>query len=480
MKSILLSILALCFAISVKAQNINAADYGFLPTASGMDNQKALQKAADNGGTIVVDQPGEYLLGGTVYLGSNTSLIFGNNVKIKKDASNGKFTHVFLNKGALTKTYNEHISIEGLNLIVNGVDQQRKEVYGLRGQVAFFYIKDLRIKHFRCNDLESAQFCIHICTFEDIMVEDAIIKGKKDGIHLGRGKRFTIRDCVFQTKDDAIALNAHDYATSNPELGYIEDGVIENCYDLRNDNEKVVGYFCRILGGAWGDWKPGMKVRNSDTVIANGRMYRVQAKADGTEYVSNTCPTHESGSKEVDGIKWGVVQNDVTYSAGVKNVVFRDIFLYKPRPSFSLHFDNDNYSRSYYPGSVIPTQHNISMHNVQVLYPEKQNLMLISTPIDLISMHDCKLNNSTISFIGKEEILKNYQDTHINMVGCTFFGKEPVKLISVSGGVCGKNITFQSTGSNIMNDTFKVSTSYGGSKLIIRSDLPGLEKTIVQ
>lgn len=137
MKSILLSILVLCIAISVKAQNINAADYGFLPTASGMDNQKALQKAADNGGTIVIDQPGEYLLGGTVYLGSNTSLIFGNNVKIKKDASNGKFTHVFLNKGALTKTYNEHISIEGLNLIVNGVDQQRKEVYGLRGQVAF-------------------------------------------------------------------------------------------------------------------------------------------------------------------------------------------------------------------------------------------------------------------------------------------------------------------------------------------------------
>ena len=34
------------------------------------------------------------------------------------------------------------------------------------------------------------------------------------------------------TFDDAIALNAHDYATSNPELGWIENGVIENCHDL--------------------------------------------------------------------------------------------------------------------------------------------------------------------------------------------------------------------------------------------------------
>ena len=33
----------------------------------------------------------------------------------------------------------------------------------------------------------------------------------------------------------------------------------------------------------------------------------------------------------LDGINWGMVQNDVTYTAGVRNVVFRDIFLEKPR-----------------------------------------------------------------------------------------------------------------------------------------------------
>ncbi len=55
----------------------------------------------------------------------------------------------------------------------------------------------------------------------------------------------------------------------------------------------------------------------------------------------------------MDGINWGVVQNDVTYTAGVRNVIFRDIFLEKPRIGFSIHFDNDKYSRSYYPGAAI-------------------------------------------------------------------------------------------------------------------------------
>ena len=88
-----------------------------------------------------------------------------------------------------------------------------------------------------------------------------IIKGRKDGIHFGPGKRFTIRDGIFQTFDDAIALNGQDYSTSNPEMGWIEDGIIENCYDL--NQEKTVGFFCRMLAGAWIDWEKGMKVQQS-------------------------------------------------------------------------------------------------------------------------------------------------------------------------------------------------------------------------
>ena len=32
-------------------------------------------------------------------------------------------------------------------------------------------------------------------------------------------------------------------------MGWIEDGLIEDCYDLAD--EDTTGYFCRILAGAW-------------------------------------------------------------------------------------------------------------------------------------------------------------------------------------------------------------------------------------
>ncbi len=264
------------FAPAARAAWADAAEFGFSPDATGLQNTRALQRAVDRTGTIMVSRPGIYSIAGTVYLGSNTSLVFGNNVFIKKVAEPDPFTHVLLNKGALTKTYDEHITVSGLQLIVNGIDVRKWQVYGLHGQIAFFYVKDLRIEHFRCLDGGRAQYIIHVCTFEDITIEDIRIEGAKDGVHLGRDKRFTIRDGRFETGDDAIALNAHDYSVGNPELGWIEDGVIENMHDLPNPKQEI-GYFCRILAGAWIDWRPGMEVQQSDTVVSGGRLYLVQA-----------------------------------------------------------------------------------------------------------------------------------------------------------------------------------------------------------
>ena len=186
----------------------NAIDFGFSPEASGTENAKALQRAVDQTGTIIVSQPGTYKMAGTIYIGSNTSLIFSNNVFLKKVNEQGEFSHVIVNKGAVTKTYDEHITIEGLNIIVNGMDVRKfKEAYGLHGQLAFFYIKDLKIERFRCLDLGKVQYGIHVCTFEDIIVNDIIIKGMKDGVHLGRGKRFTISNWF---------LTISGYCTTNP------------------------------------------------------------------------------------------------------------------------------------------------------------------------------------------------------------------------------------------------------------------------
>ena len=56
---------------------MDASAFGFSPAASGLDNTRALQCAVDQTGTIVVSRPGIYQLAGTVFIGSDTSLVFG-------------------------------------------------------------------------------------------------------------------------------------------------------------------------------------------------------------------------------------------------------------------------------------------------------------------------------------------------------------------------------------------------------------------
>lgn len=464
--------LALSCGAAAPSGFTDAAEFGFSPEATGVENAKALQRAVDGAGTIVVSRPGTYRLAHTVYLRGNTSLLFGSGVVVKKVAEEGPFTHVLLNRGALTKTWDEHIRVSGLNLIVNGVDVRKWEVYGLHGQVAFFYVKDLQIDHFRCLDLGRAQYAIHVCTFEDILIENVRIEGDKDGVHLGRGKRFTIRDGTFETGDDAIALNAHDYSVGNPELGWIEDGVIENMHDLPNPKRQA-GYFCRILAGAWIDWRPGMEVQQSDTVVSEGRLYRVQMDPDGKAHRSVTRPTHESGQMVVDGIRWGVVQGDVTYSAGVRNVVFRDIFLGKPRTAFSVHFDNDRYSRSYYPGATVPRQENILVENARVLYDAASDFLQVRTPVDTVTVANSTLRNGGMSFLSNQA-MTDYGKTRINMTGCVFAGAGALNL--VVNKAPKKEIVLKTSGSVEVSDRFSAAVVPGSGNIAVESDLTGLKK----
>lgn len=443
---------------------VDPADYGFLPEASGIENRKALQKALDIGGTVTVTKPGIYDISGTVFIGGNTTLNFGAGVALRKVNEEGVFSHIILNKGALTKTYDEHIQIHNLSIIVNGMDERKFLVFGLHGQVAFFYVKDLRISGFRCNDLGKSQYAIHICTFEDIILEDITVKGDKDGIHLGRGKRFTIRDCVFDTFDDAIALNAHDYDVGNPELGWIEDGLIENCHDCYSD--KYTGYFCRILAGAWVDWYPGIKVRKSDTVVCNGKLYRVRAEADGREYISVTKPTHEKGECELDGITWVLVQNDAVYSAGVKNIIFNNIFLSKPRIAFSVHFDNNKYSRSYYPNAEIPLQENISINNIHIKYHDKHDLLSIYTPVDGVIITNSYIRNNPICFYSNDA-MNYYMKTNICISSCFYQSNE--ENCFLVNEVDGKEIYIQMHG-NYFADNHELKIESKSKSIRINTD----------
>ncbi len=477
--SVLLAFLALAWATFGKAAEpaaagfTNAADFGFLPEASGIENAKALQKAVDRAGTIVVSRPGIYKISGTVFIGSDTSLIFGAKVFLQKTVEKEPFTHVFLNKGALTKTWDERIVIDGLSIIVNGVDVRKFLVFGLHGHLSFFYARDIRINRFRCRDIGKWQYGIHVCTFEDLIIDDVIVSGDKDGIHLGRGKRFNIRNGVFRTYDDAIALNAHDYDVGNPELGWIEDGVVENCHDLDDHHQKKVGYFSRIIAGAWLDWRPGMEVQKSDTVVSNGRLYRVLADPDSKVYKSLTRPEHRQGEKVLDGIRWSMVQNDVTYNVGVRNVVFRNIFLHKPRHSFSMHADHDRYSRSFYPGVKAPVQAQLRFENIRVLHNREKAVVLVGTPADVIHISNSSLRNSSVFFHGNDSVA-DYGFTKVLLTGCTF--NHPGTLGVVKNLVPGKRILLQTAFSNENAEGFSATVSPGPGTIDVDSDLIGLRK----
>jgi hypothetical protein len=450
----------------------DAGEFGFAPEATGLANATALQQAVDGGGTILISRPGTYRIAATVLVGSHTALVFGHGVFLQKVDEQGAFTHVLLNRGALTRTCDTGIAVEGLQLCTNGIDHGFDLVYGLRGQIAFFHVKDLHIRRFRCLDLGATQYAIHVCTFEDLIIDDVIISGDKDGVHLGRGRRFTIRNGVFRTYDDAVALNGHDYATSNPELGWIEDGVIENCHDLEDD-KKPIGYFSRILAGAWIDWRPGMEVQNSDSVVSAGRVYRVQAKPDGVVYRSLTQPTHAAGNTVLEGINWSMVQADPVYSAGVRNVVFRDIFLRKPRVAFSVHFDQDHYSRSYYPGAVVPMQEQLSFDRIRVLHDLPVNLLSIDTPVDALTVAQSDLQRSRFHFINKSA-LREHPPTHITMTGCRFNHPGPLEL--VTNEIAGKTIHLKTIASTVTHEGFTASVSAGQGCVLVESDLQGLSR----
>lgn len=457
----------------------DAGEFGFSPDMSGIENVKVLQKAIDNGGTIIVSKPGMYKIAAPLFIGSNTSLIFGNGVSLKKVNEVGAFAQLIINKGAITKTFNEHISVEGLHVIVNGVDNCSDLVLGLRGILGFSYVKDLRIKGLRCYDLTGCQYGLQVNRFEDVMIEDVIIKGQKDGIHFGPGKRFTIRDAVFQTYDDAIALNGQDYSTSNPEMGWIEDGLIENCYDLIQ--EKPIGFFCRMLGGSWIEWKKGMNVQQSDAVVSNGRLYRVKMPPDGKLYNSLTRPDFESGSKVLDGITWVMTQEEVTYTAGVRNITFRNIQLEKPRVSFGIQFDMSEYDRSYYPGAEVPIQENIFLDNVKVAHDANIPLVQISSPVNMITVTNSRIRNQGFRFTGnevfpeylKDNIVPDYYKTRINIHGCIF--EHDGEMVLIDNTAEDKEIALKTSSNMETGENFSAKITCGGGIIHVDSDLTGLK-----
>ncbi len=342
-----------------------------LDSAEGAErNTERFQSYLDAGGTIRLEKPGVYDLTGPLFIGNDTALEFGAGVFIRRMPPKERPCPLFVNRGLFDHEWNHNIRIEGLRLIVNQVDLDHYSIYpGLRGQLSFLGVRNLVIRDFQCEDLARLGYGIHICSFEDILLEQLLLTGDKDGVHLSDGRRFTIRDSRFGTSDDAIALNAYDYGLSTAIYGWIEDGLIENCHDLNRGNP--VGYFCRMLGGTWTDWHEGMEVQNSTLAVYGGNLYSVclplPPEERETPLLSTVPPTHELGIVEWGGIPWRFVKrHDGRYDASCKRITFRDIYLHKPRYGFGFALDGGLWCNSVPKGLPLPVMEDLVFDGIHV------------------------------------------------------------------------------------------------------------------
>lgn len=378
-----------------------ANKYGFLPGNDGESNARALQSALIGGGEVIVEEQGIYDISETILVDDDTTLIFAKGTQVRRQSSKkGISTPLLLNRGYITETYNKNITVIGLHIDCNGVENEEygfdASCIGLRAHVGMIFIKNLIVKDYECIGLLKEDYGIQISAFENVLIEDIYCEGDKDGVHFGWGKGFVVRRGKFRTFDDPIALNAFDYSTSNTHVGWIEDDLIENCYDL--DDRSTTGYFCRILGGAWCDWKKGMEVQHSDTVCHNGRVYRAVLRPDGNFRISDIPPTHTEPwvAKEYGGIKWVRVRDEAVYDCGCRNIVLRNIHLQKKRDvAVAISRNNDVWARSYMTGCTPIPQENITLENIYI-ENEVKTLLYSNHPCDNITVADTNMKGSNI------------------------------------------------------------------------------------
>jgi hypothetical protein len=152
--------------------------------------------------------------------------------------------------------------------------------------------------------------------------------------------------------------------------------------------------------------------------------------------------------------------------------VFRDIYLEKPRIAFSIHFDNDKYSRSYYPGAQIPMQQQLLFDNIRVLHNDTKEFLSIGTPVDAVTITNSSFKNNRIYFHGNKA-MPDYFKTKINMNSCVF--TKPGEMELVANSVEGKQVVLQTSANLTVSDDFSAKVSAGnGNITVVNSDLPGL------
>jgi hypothetical protein len=374
----------------------NALKYGFLPTASATVNTVALQACLYGGNCVVYINTGTYEVNDTIFIDSNTTIICEPGVILKKVAS---YTQVFMNRGALTKTYNENITIDGLEIMVNGFSPYSTLVIGLRAHMGFYYIKNLIIRNFTCKDGDTGIGMILLVRWENAFFDNIKITAEKDGINLGPGHDAIINNYICETYDDANGLKTIDYPTACVEIGDIYNVRYVNCVDRTPLGQVEAGYFCRAMTASWDDWTSGFTYQTGDLCLNAGHLYQ-NHNANSFSGVGTVAPVHHSGVVTgADGVTWRYRQDCTFYHTHIYNIIFDAIIKTKNRPLLSVECEDDTtYLRSPYPGTEgTSSAYNISITNCKVKYDPTLSIPFIYSHGNL---KDLLMSNNTIDGAG--------------------------------------------------------------------------------
>jgi len=330
------------------AETVDPAVFGFSPDAAPDVNAKALQRALDGGRkTVKTAKGGVYGMDRTVFIDSDTTLEFAPGTVLKKMA---RYANVIVNRGAFNYGCDSNIVVRNLDISVNGMQSANgpdSNAPGLRGHFAFYRVKNAKCYNFTCNDCEGSQYCWQAVDYDGLLLDGFTIRGRKDGVHLNRGRNFVVRNGVLRTGDDGVALNAGDWPGGcTPTMGSIENGVVENIVD----EEGGKCNFARVITGVWQDWHRGMKLQRDDILRVGKRVYAVHPMPLGTnEYVSLTAPAHRHGVwKSPEGINFQFLQEDGETRADIRNVTFRNIRMECPR-AISCSWELGSWARLVHP-----------------------------------------------------------------------------------------------------------------------------------
>jgi len=400
----------------------NAGSYGFSPQASADTNVAALQAALNGGGIVIIDKPAVYDLNNTVFLDSNTKLICAPGVIFRKTAP---YCNVLINRGALTKQYNENITIDGLEISVNGQEAMPTLVYGLRAQLGFFYVKNLTIRNFTCIDGKERQYLVYIVTWSNMLIENVRLAGDKDGIKLNNGHDAIIRNLDLTTYDDGMSLCGTDYASTLLEVGDVYNVCYSNVTDHQYKN--IFGRSCLIYTGSWADYRNGNEYGSGDFCLNEGKLYQ-SVNNGGFLAVSSVPPVHKSGIVTgADKISWRFIQPCDFYQTNVYNVTFDNCIFEKsgniianwrvPPWYYEKHC---GVHRPFYPG----TERNsgswgISVNNCRVTGSNPQILVNLMGNMKDVSINSCFFNNPRCTLINVDQDSVN-EELFASINGCMF------------------------------------------------------------